>query len=600
MNTPARFILGLGFAFVVLLLLESLLGFLPLDRYERGFPAVSYPVFVPGEGESAGSYVTNPHFKSSMNIQRFDRRKARGKTRIFILGSSAAMGWPGNAESAFSGILRRALDSAYPGKFEIVNAAGLSYASHRVLDVLHDVLDHEPDFVLIYSGNNEYVERNVLPPPARSRAARAANRILRDKNIYRSVRLLLHRFAPSLFIRPDGPDLTDLRASPVRRKEPVRNPDVDRDVLENYRKNVAEMAKVLRGRAVRGAICTVPVNLSGWVPTDVFPVFEDAQSRARWNELMRAAFAAYYGNRDAEAERLFRSVAAVSPGYATARFFRGDSLRRLGRYPEAREEYAAACEYDGRPIRELPSFNRSLLAESESLRFPVIDLAEGFAKHRGNDIEGKELFIDYCHPNETGHKVIAGIVLREIVRIMDLREIDGDLVTKRIWDDPVAARYYMSPNVLYARGMTSENNGDLVGAEKYYRETLRVDPGYPEAMGNLGFVLYRRGDRKEAEEYFVRSLEKDPGLANSLMMLGLIRHQGGKLPEAKEYLSRLLRREPDRPDALELMGDIASAEGDWQAARAYYTRVRSAGGDNEPLRRKISGAESAPHDRSRP
>jgi tetratricopeptide (TPR) repeat protein len=229
-----------------------------------------------------------------------------------------------------------------------------------------------------------------------------------------------------------------------------------------------------------------------------------------------------------------------------------------------------------------------------------VDLAGGFEEHSGKNLVGQDLFIDYCHPNETGHKLIARIVLRDMVRILETRGIDGGAVSERIREDGSAAPYYSGPNMLYAQGMTHENNGDLAGAERYYRQTLVSKPDYPEALGNLAYLRYRLGDRKEAGELAMKSLEKDPGLSTPLMLMGMFSLQDGNLPEARDYAKRLLRNDPDQPYALEIMGDISAAEKDWPSALTFYTRARSAGGDHELLRRKIAGAEGALRERSRP
>lgn len=148
---------------LLVIVLNTLLGFADLKKYDKEFiPKNSSPVFVAGEGELAQSYVTNPAYRNTINYQTFATNKAKGVRRIFVVGSSPAFAWPFTEQYGFSGYLRRALESFAPGKFEIINAAGMSFGSHRVYDVLQDVIALDPDLVIVYSGNNEYVERNVI------------------------------------------------------------------------------------------------------------------------------------------------------------------------------------------------------------------------------------------------------------------------------------------------------------------------------------------------------------------------------------------------------------------------------------------------------
>ncbi|MHB8810461.1 MAG: hypothetical protein ACYC9M_10670 [Desulfobulbaceae bacterium] len=119
-----------------------MLNFAGLEKYDQLFmPKSSYPIFVPGEGDRSEYYVTSPHFGKYLNTQSFLRNKPVGVTRIFVVGGSAAYGFPYTEEYGITGYLRRALDKTMPGRFEIINGAGMSFGSHRVLDVLKDMTD---------------------------------------------------------------------------------------------------------------------------------------------------------------------------------------------------------------------------------------------------------------------------------------------------------------------------------------------------------------------------------------------------------------------------------------------------------------------------
>ncbi len=41
---------------------------------------------------------------------------------------------------------------------EVINVGGISYASYRIAAILDEVLQHEPDLVVIYMGHNEFLE----------------------------------------------------------------------------------------------------------------------------------------------------------------------------------------------------------------------------------------------------------------------------------------------------------------------------------------------------------------------------------------------------------------------------------------------------------
>ncbi|MDQ5980036.1 MAG: hypothetical protein QG602_3011 [Verrucomicrobiota bacterium] len=88
---------------------------------------------------------------------RLPLKKAPGTYRIFILGSSAAMGDP---EPAFSlaRVLEVQLRAAYPTvRFEVVNAAVTAINSHLVRGIAADCAQLEPDLFIVYEGHNEVI-----------------------------------------------------------------------------------------------------------------------------------------------------------------------------------------------------------------------------------------------------------------------------------------------------------------------------------------------------------------------------------------------------------------------------------------------------------
>src|SRR5512137_2319142 len=108
-----------------------------------------------------------------------------GGLRIFILGGSAAAGWPYHlGDTSISALLKRTLQQLYPDRsIEVLNMAAGTYASHRVKLLFEEVLHYQPDAILLYNGNNELLEdfvfrpRNPPAPWDRVATARLAYRV---------------------------------------------------------------------------------------------------------------------------------------------------------------------------------------------------------------------------------------------------------------------------------------------------------------------------------------------------------------------------------------------------------------------------------------
>jgi hypothetical protein len=114
----------------------------------------------------------------------FPLARPEGGLRVFVLGGSAAAGWPFQlVDTNLSALLQRKLEALQPGRpIEVINMAAGTYGSHRVKLILEEVLQYQPDLLVLYNGNNELLEGLVYrprTPPApwdRSAAARLAGR----------------------------------------------------------------------------------------------------------------------------------------------------------------------------------------------------------------------------------------------------------------------------------------------------------------------------------------------------------------------------------------------------------------------------------------
>ncbi len=101
--------------------------------------------------------------QSRLNLFRpasFERNKPEGTYRVFALGGSTTQGEPYSTETAFPAWFGECLRCGMPDKrIEVINCGGLSYASYRVLAILKEVLQYQPDLILVYTGHNEFLER---------------------------------------------------------------------------------------------------------------------------------------------------------------------------------------------------------------------------------------------------------------------------------------------------------------------------------------------------------------------------------------------------------------------------------------------------------
>ena len=104
-------------------------------------------------------------------------------------------------------------------------------------------------------------------------------------------------------------------------------------------------------------------------------------------------------------------------------------------------------------------------------------------------------------------------------------------------------RNFMAHHIL-AEGIAK--TGDLAGAEKHYREAIRIKPAFKQAYNGLGYLQMIRGKQDEAGALLDKAIQIDPTYVLAMKNLGDVRMRQGRIAEAIPlYRKALLHREED-------------------------------------------------------
>lgn len=116
-------------------------------------------------------------------------------------------------------------------------------------------------------------------------------------------------------------------------------------------------------------------------------------------------------------------------------------------------------------------------------------------------------------------------------------------------DNERAAEYYNEGVILSEQGRLDE-------ARDSYLRAIDLDPGYCDAMDNLGRLFRSEGNLKKAVYWYGRSLEVFPENPVAHMNLGVAYRLMGKMKEAVEEYQILVRIEPDNPEGYYGLGSV--------------------------------------------
>lgn len=99
--------------------------------------------------------------------------------------------------------------------------------------------------------------------------------------------------------------------------------------------------------------------------------------------------------------------------------------------------------------------------------------------------------------------------------------------------------------VLITRGLIAEGQGDLVKAERYYRQVIDADPDNTMTLNNLAYLLVRNGRRYEQALPLVeRALKLAPGHPAVLDTYGQVLTGLGRLDDAQQAFTDARRKRP--------------------------------------------------------
>lgn len=413
-----------------LFLFEGLFVYLDWGRRDLhddpfvGFDSVQ-PLFVPSEDgarmEIARSRLT--HFcKDSFSVD-----KRNNEFRVFCLGGSTVQGEPFGIETAFPAWLEIALRTAAPGRpFKVVNCGGVSYASYRLVPILEEVLQYQPDLVVVYEGHNEFLEQREYAPI--ERRGDYINGLLALASRARSFVL-----AREIVLRARGGSREMGRRRPMLPSEVEalldyqggleayqRDDDLRRGVIAHYRQSLRRMIEIAKAAKVDLILVNPVSNFADCPPfksehrANLTPA-----EKEEWNALHESANQSLRLGPPGvpkAIERLERAC-QLDPLHAGAFYNLAKCWERIGEYAKARAAYLRAKDLDVCPLRILQPMNDAVLDAARETNTPVVDAQRLFEEISAHGIVGAEWLVDHVHPNFAGHQLLADAIATKVVEI---------------------------------------------------------------------------------------------------------------------------------------------------------------------------------------
>jgi len=351
-------------------------------------PAASKPYFF--------ANPTRPGYAEETN---FLMPKPAGTVRVFIIGESAAKGYPQPRNLSMQSFLQAMLGDVWPDrKVEVISLGTTAVASFPLVYLVRDAVRYEPDLLVFYVGNNEFFGAygvasinavGTLPTWALPwmRGLRGLAVVQAVEGLIRGKadesRTLMEQMVAQTVIPADSP----LRAAAAR----------------NLEVHLGRMLDTAAAAGVPAVVCTTAANEAGLAPLGV----GDA---------------------------------------AATRFAEGTRLAAAADPAAARRAFLEARDLDTMPWRPIAATEAAIRRAAEARGVVFCDVAELFRGLSPEGATGWELLDDHVHLSLRGQAEMARAVIASMAGLPEGLRVDparaAELADWRAYAERLGANEY--------------------------------------------------------------------------------------------------------------------------------------------------------------
>ncbi|MEO1996041.1 MAG: SGNH/GDSL hydrolase family protein [Planctomycetaceae bacterium] len=348
-----------------------------------------------------------------------------GRRRVFCFGGSTVQGRPFATETSFTSWLEIALNCATPKQsWRVINCGGVSYASYRLVPIVEECLQYDPDLFVICTGHNEFLEeRTYAHVKYASGWLNAAQRALAQSRCVTVMRGA---------IRPESAEDTQLDRDVLRAEVDAlldyrggirayqRDLKWRRGVVQHYEYNLRRMIAIAQHHGIPVLLVQPPSNLGDCPPFKSLSGSAcSAADRARRDAWLNRARNAQRSD-VAQAVSCFEQALAIDDQLAIVWYELGKCYETMHNRDRARQAFLQAREQDICPLRMIAPLEQALQRVARETRTPLVDAHALLEQQVPGGILGDYLLVDHIHPSIRGHQLIAERLTNQVLERMGL------------------------------------------------------------------------------------------------------------------------------------------------------------------------------------
>ncbi|MCJ8318387.1 MAG: SGNH/GDSL hydrolase family protein [Colwellia sp.] len=488
--------------------------------------------------------------KVSPDTVYFKKEKSAGSFRIFIQGGSTAAGFPYGRWGSLQGMLEQRFKRLYPNKeIEIINTAMAAVNSYTLLDFVDEIIEQQPDLVLIYAGHNEYLGVMGVGSAFAAKGGRLATLLhLKFKN-WRLYQLLQKSY--SLVFSPDEqPSKTNksLMSQVAKEKEIVLGSDLYQLGIEQFTGNMSLILQKYQSAGIPVVLANLVSNESGQVPFSSVASVDWQAIKSRLSK----------DNASAEIARLQQSLSIDKT--AASYYQLALNLNLLARFDDAKQAFVLAKDHDLLRFRAPSEFSVIIKSLSKQYGADFVDVQTMFNENSKNGIVGNKLILEHLHPTIEGYFLLAEAYVELIIQHKLIPSSSASSSTSPIAYPRAKARSDIPVSAIDA----------LYG--EFVVQKLINDFPFTSAMNQGVKEVVLPASRKFEKQALIKRIEKKEWL--SIQKGLLVEYQQRKeVPEAAKIAAAISTAMVDNHKASYIAGQLYQQLKDWQLASYYHNKA---------------------------
>ncbi len=505
-------------------------------------------------------YFTHVEFSPNTSPDYFLVPKPQGTYRIFCLGGSTTVGYPYSYTGSFSSYLRDRLKALFPDRqIELINFGMTATNSFTVNDIAAEVMELEPDIIIVYDGHNEFYGALGITSKESSFGGMWLTKVyLRCIHLktFQLVKDLLGRVAGVFSPAPEKTRGTMMERLARDRDVGYRSDTYNR-CLEYFRDNLHELAELCGKHHVSLILSSQVSSLRDQPP---FVSYEQGEPRPKdANETFNQARHLIDGGYVDSASALLERVNNDDSLRADAHFYLGKCYERMQRSHDALGEYIKARDFDRLRFRTSSDFNDVIRNACDGREVLFADIEGAFKTASPDSLIGKNLILEHLHPNSPGY-FLMGKLYAQVMKdhglfasldewnrrdtIADIKLMNDGHLTKL--DERCAERRtailtsgwpFTTKDISPPSPGTTDTLGRIV--EQVVRGQITWEQGHVAAAEHYA----KNGELEKVEREYRALVNQVPLNVSAYLLLGQLYSRGSKYDQASEVLERSLHVE---------------------------------------------------------